>query len=123
MALALREARLAAERGEVPIGAVIEVGGEVIGAAHNQVEGSDDPTAHAEMLALTQAGFARVDVRLTLAPAWTTDWMSEAAREKLRSSATARKIRRAVSSIIVCYYNVITITLTSSTPAGYKGRP
>ena len=40
---------------EVPVGAVIAVGGEVVGADHNRVEGSQDPTAHAEMLALTQA--------------------------------------------------------------------
>ena len=39
----------------MPIGAVIVSAGEVIGAAHNRVEGSQDPTAHAEMLALTQA--------------------------------------------------------------------
>ena len=40
---------------EVPVGAVIVSAGEVVGAAHNRVEGSQDPTAHAEMLALTQA--------------------------------------------------------------------
>ena len=40
---------------EVPIGAVIELGGEVVASAHNTVESARDPTAHAEMLAITQA--------------------------------------------------------------------
>ncbi len=51
------------------------------------------------MLALTAAGFDEVDVRLTLAPAWTTDWMSEdgktqAARLRDRSAERARVGRR-----------------------------
>jgi tRNA(Arg) A34 adenosine deaminase TadA len=56
MERALREARLAAERGEVPIGAVI-VGadGEVLAAAGNRTEADRDPTAHAEMLAIRAA--------------------------------------------------------------------
>lgn len=41
------------------------------------------------VLALTAAGFDAVDVRLTLAPAWTTDWMSDAGREKLRAYGIA----------------------------------
>lgn len=40
---------------EVPIGAVIVLGGEIIASAHNTVESAQDPTAHAEMLAITQA--------------------------------------------------------------------
>jgi pyrimidine deaminase RibD-like protein len=55
MSLAYNQAIDAWREDEVPIGAVIVAGGEVIGAAHNRVEGSKDPTAHAEMLALTQA--------------------------------------------------------------------
>ena len=55
MAEALKEAALAAEMGEVPIGAVIVRGDEIIAAAHNLVETSKDPTAHAEMLAIRQA--------------------------------------------------------------------
>ncbi|MDZ8120353.1 tRNA adenosine(34) deaminase TadA [Pontiella agarivorans] len=55
MHMALREARLAAEEGEVPCGAVIVLNGEVIGKAHNQTETLNDPTAHAEVLAITQA--------------------------------------------------------------------
>src|SRR5665213_2057694 len=64
MSLAYNEAVDAWREDEVPIGAVIVVAGEVIGAAHNQVEGSKDPTAHAEMLALTQAASRLGDWRL-----------------------------------------------------------
>ncbi len=49
---------------EVPIGAVIVRGGEVIAAAHNEVERARDPTAHAEMLAITQAARKVGDWRL-----------------------------------------------------------
>ena len=52
MRLALREAERALEHEDVPIGAVIVHDGEVIGTAHNERELRNDPTAHAEMLAL-----------------------------------------------------------------------
>ena len=52
---ALKEARVAFENDDVPIGAVIEYKGRIIARAHNQVELLGDPTAHAEMLAITQA--------------------------------------------------------------------
>lgn len=65
MAEALKEAALAAEMGEVPIGAVIVRGDEIIAAAHNLVETSKDPTAHAEMLAIRQAAARLGDWRLT----------------------------------------------------------
>ncbi|MDB6126564.1 MAG: tRNA-specific adenosine deaminase [Verrucomicrobia bacterium] len=55
MSLAFNQAIDAWREDEVPIGAVIEIGGEVIGIAHNTVEGAHDPTAHAEILAITQA--------------------------------------------------------------------
>jgi tRNA(adenine34) deaminase len=55
MRLALREARLASEHGDVPIGAVVAREGEVMAAAHNERELRQDPTAHAEILALRQA--------------------------------------------------------------------
>ena len=55
MRLALAEADRAAEAGEVPIGAVVVRGGQVVGRGHNQVERLADPTAHAEMLALSAA--------------------------------------------------------------------
>lgn len=65
MAEALKEAALAAEMGEVPIGAVIARGDEIIAAAHNLVETSKDPTAHAEMLAIRQAAARLGGWRLT----------------------------------------------------------
>jgi tRNA(adenine34) deaminase len=52
---ALKEARKAFLRDEVPVGAVIVQGRDIIARAHNQVELLKDPTAHAEMIALTQA--------------------------------------------------------------------
>jgi tRNA(Arg) A34 adenosine deaminase TadA len=55
MALALDEARLAASWGDVPVGAVVARGEEVLGRAGNQREHRNDPTAHAEILALRQA--------------------------------------------------------------------
>jgi len=55
MALALAEARAALAHGDVPIGAVALVGGEVIARRHNERELTSDPTAHAELLALRAA--------------------------------------------------------------------
>jgi tRNA(adenine34) deaminase len=58
MRLALREAERAGELGDVPIGAVVVHGGEVIAAARNERELRGDPTAHAEILALREAARA-----------------------------------------------------------------
>ncbi len=58
MALALAEARAALAHGDVPIGAVALVGGEVIARRHNERELTSDPTAHAELLALRDAATA-----------------------------------------------------------------
>jgi tRNA(adenine34) deaminase len=55
MRAALREAEQAYAEDEVPIGAVIVRGDRIVGAAHNQREQLNDPTAHAEMIAITQA--------------------------------------------------------------------
>jgi len=55
MRYALREAQRAMEAGEVPVGCVIVHDGQIIGKAHNQRETLQDPTAHAEILAITQA--------------------------------------------------------------------
>ena len=55
MGLALAEARLAAEEGEVPIGAVLVQNGAVISRAHNRRENDKDATAHAEMLVIRDA--------------------------------------------------------------------
>lgn len=62
---ALRQAQKANEAGEVPVGAVIVRADKIIGRAHNQVELLKDATAHAEMLALTQAQAGVGDWRLT----------------------------------------------------------
>jgi tRNA(adenine34) deaminase len=55
MALALEEASLAVEHGDVPVGAVALVGGAVVARRHNERELRRDPTAHAELLALRDA--------------------------------------------------------------------
>ena len=60
MRLALAQARRAAELGEVPVGAVVVRGDELLGAGHNRREIERDPLAHAELLALRQAA-ARVE--------------------------------------------------------------
>lgn len=52
---ALREARMAAAEDEVPIGAVVVCRGRIIGKGHNMTERLNDPTAHAEMIAITAA--------------------------------------------------------------------
>jgi len=61
---ALRQALKAGKADEVPIGAVVTRAGKIIARAHNQVELLKDATAHAEMLALTQAEAAVGDWRL-----------------------------------------------------------
>ena len=58
MRLALREAERALEHDDVPVGAVVVYGGEVIGAGRNERELRQDPTAHAEVLALQRASVA-----------------------------------------------------------------
>ncbi len=52
---ALKEAKKAYDKGEVPIGAVIVKGGEIIGRGHNLTEQTNDPTMHAEMIAIKEA--------------------------------------------------------------------
>lgn len=72
MWLAYNQAIDAWKQDEVPIGAVIVLGGEVIAAAHNQRDSSKDPTAHAEILAMTQAAKAVDNWRLTDATLYVT---------------------------------------------------
>ena len=55
LSLALEEAEKAREKGEVPVGAVIVKNGEIIAKAHNLRESLNDPTAHAEILAIREA--------------------------------------------------------------------
>jgi tRNA(adenine34) deaminase len=72
MRLALKEAEVARHEGEVPVGAVIIHEGRVIGKAHNQRERLRDPTAHAEMIAITQAAASLDRWRLTGATLYVT---------------------------------------------------
>jgi len=72
MSEALRLAQRAAEAGEVPVGALIVREGQVIGRAHNQVEMLHDATAHAEMIAITQAAEALENWRLEGAEIYVT---------------------------------------------------
>jgi tRNA(adenine34) deaminase len=65
MLLALKEAEKAAAEGEVPVGAVVVLGGRIVGRGHNRPIGGNDPTAHAEILALRQAARRVGNYRLT----------------------------------------------------------
>ena len=72
MALALEQAEKAAADGEVPVGAVVVRGGEVIAAAHNAPRALCDPTAHAEVLAIRAAAKALGNDRLDGCELWVT---------------------------------------------------
>lgn len=72
MAEALRLAAIARERGEVPVGAVVVRDGVVIGEGFNQPIGTTDPTAHAEIVALRDAGLRTKNYRLTGASLYVT---------------------------------------------------
>ena len=72
MRLALAEAALARQAGEVPIGAIVVLDGTVIGTGFNQPIGAKDPTAHAEVVALRAASTARGNYRLTGATIYVT---------------------------------------------------
>jgi len=72
MAEALRLAREGESRGEVPVGAVVVVGGEIRGSAWNAPIARHDPTAHAEILALREAAAALANYRLAGATLYCT---------------------------------------------------
>jgi len=72
MHMALQEALAASDNDEVPVGAIIVHGGRIIARAHNQRELLKDPTAHAEMIAITQAAAALNNWRLTGATMYVT---------------------------------------------------
>jgi tRNA(adenine34) deaminase len=72
MALALAEARLAEREDEVPIGAVVVLADQVVARAHNSTRSRRDPTAHAELLALSEAARALRAMRLPGATVYTT---------------------------------------------------
>jgi tRNA(adenine34) deaminase len=69
---ALAEARIAGEAGEVPVGAVVVAGGEVIAKGHNRSEIDNDPSAHAEIVALREAARKTDNYRLTNATLYVT---------------------------------------------------
>jgi tRNA(adenine34) deaminase len=72
MRLALEEAELARAEGEVPIGAIVVVAGEIQGRGHNGVIQNSDPTAHAEIMALRDAGRRLGNYRLVNATLYST---------------------------------------------------
>lgn len=72
MMAALAEAQVAAEAGEVPVGAVVVAGDAAVARAHNQTVASRDPTAHAELLAIRAALAALGSDRLTVATLYVT---------------------------------------------------
>ena len=72
MALALDEARAAGRRGEVPVGAIVVKGGTILAAAGNRTRELSDPTAHAELLAIREAGEKLGSERLTGCDLWVT---------------------------------------------------
>jgi tRNA(Arg) A34 adenosine deaminase TadA len=72
MAAALEQARLALAAGEVPVGAVLAVGGQILARAFNQPISASDPTAHAEILVLREAARAVGNYRLTEAAVYVT---------------------------------------------------
>ncbi len=72
MRMAIEEAEKAAARGEVPVGAVLVAGGEVIARSHNRKETAPDPTAHAEIIALREAARRLGRWRLTDAALYVT---------------------------------------------------
>jgi tRNA(adenine34) deaminase len=72
MAQALAEARRAERRGEVPVGAVVVVGGQLVARAHNETIRSKDPAAHAEIVALRRAARRLGLPRLTAAEIYVT---------------------------------------------------
>jgi tRNA(adenine34) deaminase len=72
MGLALEEARRAEAAGEVPVGAVVTLGGRIIGRGHNRVIAASDPSAHAEIVALRDAAQAVGNYRLAGAVLFTT---------------------------------------------------
>ena len=95
MGMALEEARAAADRGEVPVGAVIVRQGTIIARAGNRTRELSDPTAHAEMLVIREAcrlaGSERLgghDLYVTLEPCPMCAAAISAARSEMRMPST-----------------------------------
>ena len=72
MRLALDEAAAAAREGEVPVGAAVTRGGELLAVARNRMRADNDPTAHAEMVAMRAAADRIGDCRLDGCDLWVT---------------------------------------------------
>lgn len=72
MHLALQEANLAFDKGEVPVGAVLVIDGQVIASAHNNKETSGDPTSHAELLVIREGSIQCGEWRLNEASLYVT---------------------------------------------------
>jgi tRNA(adenine34) deaminase len=72
MAEAIAEASRAQAEGEVPVGAVVVAGGQIVGAGHNRPIGLSDPTAHAEILAIRAAASTLKTYRLTTVSIYVT---------------------------------------------------
>jgi tRNA(adenine34) deaminase len=72
MAAALDQARQARDAGEVPVGSVVEMNGQVVGRGYNQPIGAGDPTAHAEIVAIRDAARRCGNYRLTGATLYVT---------------------------------------------------
>jgi tRNA(Arg) A34 adenosine deaminase TadA len=72
MRRALDEARAAGAEGEVPVGAVVTRGGEIVATGRNRMRSDDDPTAHAEMVAIRAAAAALGAPRLDGCDLWVT---------------------------------------------------
>jgi len=115
---ALDEARRGLVAGEVPVGALVVVGGAVVGRAHNQPVTLCDPTAHAEVLALREAGRALGNYRLTGATLYAT--VEPCARLATaptvgRTSSSAATTPRAWFPGVVGTFAVISPPSTSAT--------
>ncbi len=65
MNLAIEQAKLAAAKGEIPVGAVVVCGDQILSVAHNLCETTHDATAHAECIAIAEAGWVRGSWRLS----------------------------------------------------------
>lgn len=72
MKAAIAEAELARDEGEIPVGAVVVLNDKIIGRGHNRIEALNDPTAHAEIIAITSACTFLSDQRLKDATLYVT---------------------------------------------------
>ena len=92
MELAIEQARLALENGDIPVGAVVAVNGEVVATAYNRREADNDPTAHAEVLALREAGHRLGSWRLSEATVYITKEPCVMCAGALMSARVARVV-------------------------------